>query len=145
MDWNLARFVAAQNPCWPRVVAEVQSGCKRGHWMWFVFPQLKGLGMSMDSRFYGISGLEEARAYWEHPVLGSRLKEISGVLLQLEEDDPLVIFGRPDDLKLRSCMTLFAHAVPEETVFRQVLKKFYDGSEDALTLKLLGLPAASGT
>lgn len=139
MAWDLARFTAAQERCWPQALAEIQAGRKGSHWIWFIFPQLTGLGRSMESWYYGISGLEEARAYWEHPVLGPRLREISGVLLQLQESDPLRILGRPDDLKLCSSMTLFAHAVPEEPVFRQVLEKLYAGREDRLTLKLLDL------
>lgn len=134
MFWNLDRFVRAQEPVWMHALEEMKAGRKRGHWMWYVFPQLVGLGTSVNANYYGLGGLGEARAYWEHPVLGPRLKDLCEALLGLETCDPLEIMGWPDDLKLCSCMTIFAHAVPEEPVFRQVLDKFYGGREDHRTV-----------
>lgn len=136
---ELERFVRAQEPVWPQVVAELQAGRKQSHWMWFVFPQLQGLGQSRNAWYYGLADLAEARAYWAHPVLGPRLKLLCGMLLQLEDADPLRVMGWPDNLKLCSCMTLFAHAAPAEPVFRQVLNKFYGGREDGRTVLCLTL------
>ena len=131
---RLERFVEAQDRVWQTVMAEMRAGCKRSHWMWYVFPQLCGLGYSRRAAYYGISGLEEARAYWAHPVLGARLREVCGVIAALEGSDPLALMGYPDNLKLCSCMTLFARAVPQEPIFRQVLEKYFGGREDARTI-----------
>jgi len=137
-DTGLARFVKAQEGDYARALREIQSGRKRSHWMWYIFPQLRGLGFSSTAQFYGIRDLEEARAYWTHPVLGPRLVEISEALLALETNDPSRVLGYPDDLKLRSCMTLFELAAPEQPVFGRVLEKFYAGRRDPRTLELLG-------
>ena len=137
-DTGLARFVKAQEGDYARALQEIQSGRKRSHWMWYIFPQLRGLGFSSTAQFYGIRDLEEARAYWTHPVLGPRLVEISEALLALETNDPGRVLGYPDDLKLRSCMTLFELAAPEQPVFGRVLEKFYAGRRDPRTLELLG-------
>ena len=135
----LDRFVSAQSGQYSLALHEIKQGCKRGHWVWFIFPQLKGLGFSQTSQYYGIAGLEEARAYAAHPVLGPRLKEITGALLALETNDVLAVMHHPDHLKLRSSMTLFALAVPDEPLFQQVLDKFYRGQMDPLTLGKLGM------
>ncbi|MBO5557016.1 MAG: DUF1810 domain-containing protein [Oscillospiraceae bacterium] len=136
---DLERFTRAQEQDYARALSEIRSGRKRSHWMWYIFPQLAGLGMSSTSQFYAIDGLEEAAAYLLHPVLGPRLREISGALLDLDTDNPSAVFGWPDDLKLHSCMTLFHRAAPEEAVFPQVLDKYFGGREDSQTLRLLGL------
>ena len=135
----LDRFVSAQSGQYSLALHEIKQGCKRGHWVWFIFPQLKGLGFSQTSQYYGIAGLGEARAYAAHPVLGPRLKEITGALLALETNDVLAVMHHPDHLKLRSSMTLFALAVPDEPLFQQVLDKFYRGQMDPLTLGKLGM------
>lgn len=118
---------------------EIRSGEKRTHWMWYIFPQIKGLGRSGTTAYFSINSLEEARDYCQHPVLGARLREISGVLLTLRTSDPMSVFGSPDAFKLRSCMTLFAEAAPDEPVFGQVLDKFCMSRRDEKTLRLLGL------
>ena len=118
---------------------EIQNGRKRSHWIWYIFPQVAGLGMSSTSQYYAISGLDEARAYLREPTLRAHLLEISNALLALDESDPSVVFGFPDDLKLRSSMTLFAAAAPDEPVFAAVLDKFFDGRPDTRTLQILGL------
>lgn len=134
MIFDLSRFISAQTYDYDRALTEIRSGRKRSHWMWYIFPQLRSLGRSDTARLYGISGLEEAKAYMADPVLGPRLIQISEALLTLETNDPHSVFGSPDDMKLRSCMTLFACAAPDEPVFRQVLNKFYGGQGDPLTL-----------
>jgi uncharacterized protein (DUF1810 family) len=138
VDHDLERFVTAQDSggTYEAAVGELRSGRKRGHWMWFVFPQIAGLGFSSTAQHYAISGLDEARAYLAHPVLGPRLVEAARALLGLPGADPVAVLGSVDALKLRSSMTLFAQA-SDEPVFRQVLDKFYDGSEDDATLTRL--------
>ena len=131
---HLDRFVTAQAPVIPTVLAELRAGRKRTHWMWFVFPQLQGLGSSAMAQHYGIASLEEARVYLAHPVLGPRLRECCALLLQVPGKSALEILGSPDDLKLRSCATLFSRAGPQETVFREVLERFYGGEPDARTV-----------
>jgi uncharacterized protein (DUF1810 family) len=140
--YDLARFVAAQAPCYARVREELAAGEKTSHWMWFIFPQLRGLGMSSTARRFGLSGLEEARAYLAHPLLGSRLRECARLVLAVEGRSAHAIFGSPDDLKLRSCLTLFAQAVapspaPDTRVFGEALAKYYGGEPDPRTLELL--------
>ena len=115
---------------------EIRGGRKRSHWMWYIFPQLRGLGRSSEAWYYGIGDLEEARAYLSHPVLGRRLREITGVLLDLPQTDGISIFGGIDSMKLRSSMTLFRRA-GEEELFQKVLDKFYAGQEDPETLAML--------
>ena len=136
---RLERFVAAQQGEYSIALREIRQGRKRSHWIWYVFPQLKGLGFSQAAQFYGIADLEEAQAYAAHPLLGARLREISQELLKLETNDIRSVMPHPDHLKLCSSMTLFALAVPEEPVFRQVLDKFYLGQMDRLTLNRLGM------
>jgi uncharacterized protein (DUF1810 family) len=132
---DLERFVAAQDGVYPRAYAEIVAGSKRSHWMWFVFPQVAGLGSSPAAQRYAIAGLAEARAYLAHPVLGPRLRECAAALLT-HDRSATDIFGYPDDLKLRSSMTLFARAADDPKLFEQVLDHFYDGP-DQRTLDLL--------
>lgn len=135
--FDLDRFVAAQDPVLAQVRAELSAGDKRTHWMWFVFPQLGALGRSATARHYGLSGREEALAYWRHPLLGPRLRECTALVLGVPPPRGAhAIFHSPDDLKFRSCMTLFAAVAPEEPVFGQALERFFEGP-DARTLELL--------
>ena len=138
MDYDLDRFVKAQEYDYDTALREIRGGRKRSHWMWYIFPQLQGLGYSSTSQYYGIRDLEEAKDYLEHPVLGPRLLEISEALLTLDTDDAGAVMGYPDNLKLHSCMTLFELAAPEQPVFARVLEKFYAGHRDRRTLELLG-------
>lgn len=132
-EYNLNRFIDAQNDVYPIALKELQNGRKRSHWMWFVFPQLKDLGRSYNSKFYGISGIEEASAYINHPILGKRLKEISDVILNLPTDNAVEVFGGIDSRKLKSSMTLFDIASPND-VFARVLEKYFNGHRDNRTL-----------
>lgn len=134
----LDRFVRAQVNDYDTALHEILSGRKRSHWMWYIFPQLRGLGHSSMAQYYGLQDLEEAKDYMEHPILGPRLVEISEALLTLDSNDPGAVMGYPDDLKLRSCMTLFELAAPEKPVFARVLNKFYADCRDRKTLELLG-------
>jgi uncharacterized protein (DUF1810 family) len=134
---DLGRFARAQDGDYDRALAEVRAGRKASHWMWYVFPQLAGLGSSPMARRYAIRGAEEARAYLAHPVLGPRLKEIAEAALAVEGRSARDIFGSPDDLKLRSCATLFASVSPPGSVFERVLDKYYGGEPDEATLRLL--------
>jgi uncharacterized protein (DUF1810 family) len=134
---NLRRFVEAQEPIYQRVCAELRAGAKASHWMWFVFPQLKGLGRSTTSEFYSISSLLEAEAYWQHPLLGTRLRECSDLVLAVKDKTAREIFGSPDDVKFRSSMTLFERAAPQEPIFGRALAKYFNGERDARTLTLL--------
>jgi uncharacterized protein (DUF1810 family) len=133
---NLERFINAQQYDYPVALYELKAGYKESHWMWFIFPQYKGLGYSSIAKYYAIQSKEEAIAYVHHPILGKRLIEISQVLLDLNCDDATAIFGSPDNLKLKSCMTLF-YIVSKEAIFQQVLDKFYDGQYDQRTIELL--------
>ena len=134
----LDRFLDAQRGDYAAALAEVRRGRKTSHWMWYIFPQIAGLGQSSTARYYSIRDLEEAREYYAHPVLGQRLREISGVLLELRGSDPVAVFGGIDSMKLKSSMTLFSLAAPDDPVFQQVLDKYYGGEQDALTLRILG-------
>jgi uncharacterized protein (DUF1810 family) len=134
--FNLKRFVDAQEPVIGEVLIELERGHKRTHWMWFVFPQHVELGASPMARHFGIHSLEEARAYLHHPLLGARLRQCCTTLLQVQDRSAHEIFGSPDDLKLRSCLTLFELAAPEEPLFAQCLAKYYAGERDELTLGL---------
>lgn len=136
-DYDLTRFREAQNVFYDQALVEMRGGRKLTHWSWFIFPQLRGLGMSQTSWDYGIDGIGEAKAYLADPILRKNLLEISNVLLRIPSDDPEEVMGYPDDLKLRSCMTLFQKAAPEEEVFRKVLEKFFDGEGDPKTLDML--------
>ncbi len=136
--FDLKRFVEAQSDVYERAVAEIRSGRKRSHWMWFVFPQLRGLGYSTTAKHYGITGLAEARAYLAHPVLGARLHECADALEGLDSDVSAAdIFGSTDTMKLRSSLTLFAQAVGRESIFELLLDKYYAGARDDLTMAML--------
>lgn len=135
--YKLTRFLDAQNQVYLNALSEIRKGSKQTHWMWFIFPQLKGLGKSSTAEYYSIGGLDEASAYLGHPVLGKHLIEISNVLLGLEGKSAFDIFGSPDDMKLRSSMTLFAAAANTNPVFKQVLDKYFSGIPDELTLKMV--------
>lgn len=136
MQNSLSRFIQAQENDYLTALAEVRAGYKCSHWMWYIFPQLKGLGFSSTAQYYGINGREEAMAYLKHPVLGERLREITSVLLTLEGKSAVEIFGRTDAMKLRSSMTLF-YAMSEDDLFQKVLDKYYDGKPDGRTLAIL--------
>ncbi len=135
---GLGRFLEAQAPVYPQAIRELAAGRKTSHWMWFIFPQMRGLGRTSTAQFYGIESKAEALAYWKHPVLGARLKECAGLVLTapsgLTAHD---ILGSPDELKLQSSMTLFAAMAPMEPVFTDVLARFYEGEQDQVTLRLL--------
>ena len=135
--FDLTRFVVAQAPVYDTVVEELRDGRKRGHWMWFVFPQLRGLGSSPTAVRYGVSSLQEARAYVRHEVLGPRLHECTQLVNQVRGRSITEIFGTPDDLKLRSSMTLFALATDDRDDFTRLLEIYYRGEQDALTLAQL--------
>jgi uncharacterized protein (DUF1810 family) len=138
--FELRRFVSAQSAIYGKVVEELRSGRKRGHWMWFVFPQLRGLGSSPMAARYGLSSLEEASAYLEHDLLGPRLHECTQLVNQVQGRSITEIIGMPDDLKLRSSMTLFARATDDNQDFVTLLDKYYYGQQDPLTLARLGPP-----
>ena len=131
----LERFLDAQNPVYDRVCAELQQGFKRSHWMWFIFPQIEGLGHSPMARKFAISSLEEAKAYLRHPILGSRLIHCTKLVSQTEGRTINEILGYPDDLKFRSSITLFAHATPDNQVFEDALQKYFEGQYDPLSLE----------
>ncbi|WPP01570.1 DUF1810 domain-containing protein [Pseudomonas sp. HR96] len=136
--FNLHRFVEAQRPVYARVLEELQRGRKSSHWMWFVFPQLHGLGHSEMAERYALSGAAEAQAYLLHPLLGPQLEECVSALLAHRDKTALEILGHPDDLKLRSCLTLFASIAPEHPLFAPALEHFFAADADAKTLFLLG-------
>ena len=138
MALSMNRFLTAQERDYPTALREIQAGRKQSHWMWYIFPQIAGLGFSSTARFYAISSMQEARDYYAHPVLGKRLVEISEALLALDTNDAAAVMGYPDDLKLRSSMTLFL-AASGDAVFQKVLDKFYSGKPDSKTLSILGL------
>ena len=137
MRYDLERFKKAQTQDYGNALREIRNGRKKSHWMWYVFPQVRGLGHSSMADYYGISGIDEAKAYLADLVLGPRLAEISEALMELEEKDAAKIFGFPDVLKLRSCMTLFAAVSGENSVFQKVLDAYYQGEKDERTLALL--------
>lgn len=136
--FNLERFVEAQRDIFETACRELAAGAKASHWMWFVFPQLRGLGMSATSQHYGIGTLAEAQAYLAHPLLGARLRRAAALVLAVEGRTIGEIMGAPDDLKLRSSMTLFALASHDNDVFLQVLERFFGGKQDQMTHRLLG-------
>ena len=138
MTVDLERFIAAQRGVHDVALAELRAGQKRGHWMWFVFPQIAGLGRSEMSLRYAIGSLDVARAYLAHPVLGARLREAASALLEVDGRSAEHILGSIDAVKLRSSMTLFARADPQEPSFRAVLDRYFDGREDPATLERLG-------
>ena len=135
----LERFLQAQAPVIDTVRAELVRGRKASHWMWFVFPQIHGLGRSAMAQRYAIASPAEAKAYAAHPVLGARLRELTALVLDVEGRSAHEIFGTPDDLKFHSAMTLFARAAPDEPVFRDALEKYFGGHEDAATVEILAL------
>ncbi len=135
--FDLQRFVDAQRGSYDTALGELRAGSKRSHWMWFVFPQIAGLGRSETARHFAISGLDEARAYLAHPVLGPRLVECTQVLADLDSTDAVAVLGSVDAQKLRSSMTLFAHADPEQPLFRAVLDSYFGGAEDDATASRL--------
>jgi uncharacterized protein (DUF1810 family) len=135
--FDLNRFVSAQRDVFPAALREIQEGRKQSHWMWFIFPQIAGLGTSETARFYAIGSRAEAEAYLDHPVLGRRLVECAGAALQHSDRTALEIFGRPDDLKLRSSATLFASVSGPDSAFQRVLDHFFAGQPDERTLELL--------
>ncbi|MBS7564852.1 DUF1810 domain-containing protein [Mucilaginibacter sp. Bleaf8] len=137
MSNQLDRFLKAQEQDYATALAEIKSGRKRSHWMWYIFPQIQGLGFSETSRYYAIHDIAEAEAYLAHPVLGARLIEIAKALLSLSGNNATQIFGNPDDIKLRSSMTLFASVPGADPVFEAVLNKFFDGDKDPKTLQLI--------
>jgi uncharacterized protein (DUF1810 family) len=135
--FDLARFVAAQDHVFGLVCNELRQGQKRSHWIWYIFPQIAGLGFSDMARKYAISSLAEAQAYLAHPVLGPRLIEATQLVCAVQDRTILQILGAPDDMKFRSCMTLFARAAPDNPVFAAALAKYFDGTPDAATLQKL--------
>jgi uncharacterized protein (DUF1810 family) len=137
-DADLNRFLEAQRADYDRALAEIKRGRKQSHWMWYIFPQLAALGFSSTAKFYGIKDLSEASNYLAHPVLGPRLIEISTAMLQIEGKTANQILGSPDDLKLRSSMTLFSLIQPADPVLQAVLDTYYDGKPDGKTLELVG-------
>jgi uncharacterized protein (DUF1810 family) len=146
MTDHLERFVREQEPGYDQVLAELRHGRKSSHWIWFIFPQIAGLGRSAMSQHFAIGSLDEARAYLEHPVLGTRLRECVGLLLAVKGRSADEIFGSLDAMKVRSSMTLFHRAAPDEPEFRLVLERFYDGITDSSTderLRVIGIGASS--
>src|SRR4051794_774709 len=137
--YDLGRFVRAQEDDYEQALAEIRGGRKRSHWMWYIFPQIDGLAFSSTSQYYSIKSLEEARAYLDHPILGPRLLECTEAVLSVEGRSASEIFGYPDDLKLRSCATLFACVSPPGSVFDRLLGHYFQGERDGKTLRLLGL------
>src|SRR6516225_4064386 len=135
--FNLHRFVQAQEGDYDRVLFEIKSGRKRSHWMWYIFPQIDGLGFSSTARYYSIKSVDEAKAYLDHPVLGARLQECAVAVIGVDGRSATEIFGSPDDLKLKSCATLFECVSPPGPVFAQLLEKYYRGERDGKTLQLL--------
>ena len=135
--YYLQRFVKAQQDSYSKAYMELSQGNKQSHWMWWTFPQIEGLGMTATSHKYSIKSLAEAKAYLDHPYLSRNLHELCNILLNLNTNNATSVFGHPDDLKLRSSMTLFSEADPSDTVFQKVLDKFYAGIKDERTLELL--------
>ena len=136
-QYNLERFVSAQDSIYAEVLSELRAGMKTSHWMWFIFPQIRGLGRSPVSVEYAISSREEAAAYLQHSVLGLRLKECTQLVLDVEGRSAEEIFGSPDDMKFRSSMTLFAQVSPDDDIFARALQQYFDGAPDWLTLDRL--------
>ena len=136
-QYDLDRFLKGQARNYDAALQEIREGCKRSHWMWYVFPQIQGLGYSSTAQYYAIRDLGEARAYLQHPILRERLLEISNALLALDSHNASAVFGWPDDMKLRSSMTLFAQAEPSCDVFQRVLDQYFNGKMDENTLSIL--------
>ena len=136
-NYNLTRFLDAQNQVYLKALSEIKNGQKESHWMWFIFPQLKSLGRSETSQFYGIHDIDEAAAYLAHPILGQHLVQIAIAFLEIDGKTAQEILGSPDDLKLRSSMTLFANVPDAPPVFEKVIEKYFNGFQDELTLQVL--------
>lgn len=143
-ETKLAEFVAAQNRVYGQVLRELNAGQKETHWIWFIFPQIAGLGFSEMSRRFGVASLAEAQSYLGHDVLGPRLRECTELVLASPHQDIRAILGDPDDLKFRSSMTMFAAAAPEESIFEAALERFFGGKGDLLTIRMLSKAGASG-
>jgi uncharacterized protein (DUF1810 family) len=139
---NLDRFLRAQEDVYQQALSEIRQGEKRTHWMWYIFPQIDGLAFSSTSKYYSIKSIDEARAYLDHPVLGPRLLECAETVIGARARSAADIFGFPDDLKLRSCATLFASVSPSGSVFDRLLEKYFAGERDDKTLRLLGMAPA---
>jgi uncharacterized protein (DUF1810 family) len=138
MVYDLERFIKAQKADYPIALKEIKCcEMKRSHWMWYIFPQIAGIGFSSTSKYYAIKNIEEAKAYLDDAILGKRLVEISGALLGLKSNNATEVFGTPDDMKLRSSMTLFSRVKGADPVFQKVLEKFFDGFPDEKTIRLL--------
>ena len=137
-DFNLARFAEAQQSCYEQVLGELKAGRKQTHWMWFIFPQIRGLGSSPTAQHFAISSLAEAASYLSHPVLGERLRECTRLVNESGARSAAAIFGELDAMKFRSSITLFAHASADNKEFRSALDRYFDGEEDPRTAKLLG-------
>jgi uncharacterized protein (DUF1810 family) len=135
--YRLSRFVEAQKRDYDTAISELRAGRKRSRWMWYIFPQLRGLGRSANAERYGIGSLNEAHAYWAHPVLGARLRECIETILAVPGRSAYDIFGEPDDWKLRCCLTLFEVAAPDEPLFGRALERFFNGHRNRKTLELL--------
>lgn len=135
--FELSRFVAAQQDSYERALSEITNGRKRSHWMWYIYPQLRGLGRSSTAQMYGITGVDEAQAYLQHELLGPRLIAVCEAALSVEGRTATEIFGKPDDMKLRSCATLFAHISTTDSVFHKIIDKYFDGHADPQTVQLL--------
>jgi uncharacterized protein (DUF1810 family) len=135
--FDLQRFVDAQAPVYERVRTELKNGRKRSHWMWFIFPQIAGLGHSAMAQRYAISSLSEAKGYLAHPILGPRLRECTRLVVQVDGKSAYDILGSPDDMKFHSCTTLFARAAPQEEIFLDALEKYFGGAEDQATVARL--------
>ena len=138
-NFNLNRFVAAQENVYTRVLAELKNGDKQSHWMWFIFPQIDGLGTSTTAKLYAIKSIEEAKAYYNHPLLGKRLLECAAILLTIKNKSANDILGSPDYVKLQSCITLFSHLFPDQNILKELLTKYYDGKIDTKTIDILNL------
>lgn len=134
---SLSRFLKAQDNTYDEALKEIKSGRKRSHWMWYVFPQIRGLGFTDTSKYYAIRDLKEAQEYLEHPILGNRLIEISKALLELKTRDAFAVFGSPDEMKLKSSMTLFSLVPKADPIFKEIINAFYDGEKDESTLQLV--------
>lgn len=139
MNYEISRFMKAHQTDYQRALSEIKNGKKVSHWMWYIFPQLKGLGRSSMSEYYGIKDLDEAKVYLADPILGKHLIEICNALLSLDTNDATEVMGRPDDRKLKSSMTLFDAATESLDIFQMVLDKYYNGKKDYRTLKMLGI------
>ncbi len=137
LEDKLQRFLDAQKRDYQTALTEIKNGKKRSHWMWYIFPQVQGLGFSETSRFYAIHDLKEAEAFLNHPILGSRLTQICEALIEQKNNNANQIFGSPDDVKLKSSMTLFAAVPNANPVFQAVLEKFFDGTKDTQTLRII--------